>query len=81
MAWLLCISYKARLSPFFFTINYLTNDLDLYHLYANYLIKIEVERWALSVSLLALLFSFLKLNQFQTVNAQSSLLSCPVPEE
>lgn len=33
----------------FITINYLTNTMYLYHLYANRSIKVEVELWALSV--------------------------------
>lgn len=53
----------------FVAINYFTSALYLYYLYANYLIKIEVELWALSVPLLFLLFWFLKLKQFQAVNA------------
>ena len=59
---------QSQVVTIFVTINYLTNAL---HLYANYLIKIEVELWALSVPLFFLLFWFLKLKQFQAVNAQS----------
>lgn len=60
---------QSQVVTIFATINYLTNVLYLYHLYANYLIKIEVELWALSVSLFFLLFSFFKLKQFQGVNS------------
>lgn len=60
---------QSQVVTIFVTINYLTNVLYLYHLYANYLIKIEVELWALSVSLFFLLFSFFKLKQFQGVNS------------
>lgn len=70
---------QSQVVTIFATINYLTNVLYLYHLYANYLIKIEVELWALSVSLFFLLFSFFKLKQFQGVNHSPGLLLCPVP--
>lgn len=60
---------QSNVFTIFVAINYFTNALYLYYLYANYLIKIEVELWALSVPLLFLLFWFLKLKQFQAVNA------------